>query len=277
MGANDDTASSTSKTDADRGQVSCSAAEVYEEFFVPALFAQWADRVVEAVGLQEGDRVLDVACGTGVLARAAAACIGAKSVVGLDANEGMLDVARRAAPEIDWRLGKAEALPFDDASLNAVVSQFGLMFFTDRRAALQEMFRTLRPGGRLVVAVWDSIERSPGYAALADLLQELFGDEAADALRAPFALGDKRELQALYEEADIAPVEISTQSGMARFPSIAAWVHTEIRGWVLADRLDDTQFAALLAAAAQRLATFRMADGEVVFAAPAHIVSATKE
>jgi SAM-dependent methyltransferase len=277
MGANDDMASSTGNVDADRGQVSRCAAEVYEEFFVPALFAQWADRVVEAADLQAGNLALDVACGTGVLARAAAARIGAQSVVGLDANEGMLAVARRMAPEIDWRLGRAEALPFDDASFDATVSQFGLMFFEDPHAALGETFRTLRPGGRLVVAVWDSIERSPGYAALADLLQELFGDEAAGALRAPFALGDAEELRALCEEAGIAPVEISTQSGTARFPSIAAWIHTEIKGWVLADQLDDAQLAALVAAAEQRLAAFRTPEGDVAFAAPAHTVSATKE
>ncbi|HEY7022049.1 MAG TPA: methyltransferase domain-containing protein [Ktedonobacterales bacterium] len=277
MSANDDSANPVTNTDADRGQVSRSAAEIYEEFFVPALFAQWAGRVVEAAGLQESEWVLDVACGTGVLARAVAERVGAQRVVGLDANEGMLAVARRTAPGIDWRLGSAEALPFDDASFDAVVSQFGLMFFADRRAALQEMWRALRPGGRLVVAVWDSIEHSPGYAALADLLQELFGDEAADALRAPFALGDVQKLRALYEVLGAAPVEISTQPGTARFPSIAAWIHTEIKGWVLANRLDDTQFAALLAAAEQRLATFRTPDGEVVFAAPAHIVSATKE
>jgi SAM-dependent methyltransferase len=277
MGANDDLAGSAANTDAERGQVSRSAAEVYEEFFVPALFAQWADRVAEAAALHEGDRVLDVACGTGVLARAAAARVGARGVVGLDANEGMLAVARRVAPDIDWRQGKAEALTFEDASFDAVVSQFGLMYFMDRRAALQEMLRTLRPGGRLVVAVWDSIERSPGYAALADLLQELFGDEAADALLAPFALGDKQELRALCGEAGIAPVEISTQPGTARFPYIAAWMRTEIKGWVLADRVDDTQVASLLAAAEHRLAAFRTPEGDVAFAAPAHIVSATKE
>jgi hypothetical protein len=84
-------------------------------------------------------------------------------------------------------------------------------------------------------------------------------------------------LRALCEDAGIAPVEISTQLGTARFPSIAAWKHTESKGWVLADRLDDEQFAALLAAAEQRLAEFRTPEGEVVFSAPAHSVSATKE
>jgi hypothetical protein len=151
------------------------------------------------------------------------------------------------------------------------------MFFAERRAALQEMLRVLRAGGRLVVAVWDSIERSPGYTALADLLQELCGDQAASPLRAPFALGDKQELRALCADAGIAPVEISTNPGTARFPSIAAGMRTEIKGWVLADRLDDTQFAALLAAAEQWLAALRTPEGDVAFAAPAHIVSATKE
>jgi ubiquinone/menaquinone biosynthesis C-methylase UbiE len=110
-------------SESERGQVSRSAAEVYEEFFVPALFEEWTDRVAEAARVGPGARVLDVACGTGVLARKVAGRVGSTgSVVGLDVNDGMLAVARRAAPGIEWRQGRAEALPFGDASFDAVVS-----------------------------------------------------------------------------------------------------------------------------------------------------------
>ncbi len=129
------------------GQVSTSAAEIYEEFYLPALFLEWAPRMAAAAGVGPNQRVLDVACGTGVLARALAERVKPRgAVTGLDINEGMLAVARRKAPEIDWRHGAAEALPFADGSFDVVVSQFALMFFQDRAKAIGEMLRALRPG-----------------------------------------------------------------------------------------------------------------------------------
>ncbi|HVR66787.1 MAG TPA: methyltransferase domain-containing protein, partial [Verrucomicrobiae bacterium] len=171
------------------GQVTRSAADIYEEFFVPALFEEWAPRLCKAAALSHGNNVLDVACGTGVLAREAARCVqsGGK-VTGLDRNEVMLTVARRVAPGIEWRQGRAENLPFPDGSFDAVVSQFGLMFFEDREGALKEMWRVLKPRGRLAVAVWDALEHSPGYADMVALLKRLFGDRIANELKAPFVL-----------------------------------------------------------------------------------------
>jgi SAM-dependent methyltransferase len=259
------------------GQVTRSAAEVYEEFFVPALFAEWASRVADAAGVQPPQRVLDVACGTGVLARTVADRVGPNgSVVGIDLNEGMLAVAQRKAPAIEWRQGRAEALPFDSAGFDAVVSQFGLMFFEGRRAALQEMLRVLRPGGRMAVAVWDSLDHSPGYAAMAGLLQRLFGDQVAGALHPPFALGDVQVLRSLFADAGIPDAQITTQEGSARFPSIKSWIYTDIKGWTLADMLDDDQFDRLLQEAERALQRFTTAEGTVVFSAPAHIVTAAK-
>jgi SAM-dependent methyltransferase len=261
----------------ERGQVTGSAAEVYEEFFVPALFQQWADRVADAARLRPGERVLDVACGTGALTRAVAARVGPHGIViGLDVNDGMLAVARRKAPKIDWRLGRAEALGFEAESFDAVVSQFGLMFFEDRRAALTEMMRVLGRGGRLTVAVWDSLERTPGYEAVAVLLQRLFGDRAADALRAPFLLGNPSALQALFATAGIADATVTTRKGTARFPSIKAWMYTDVKGWTLADMIDDAQFARLLEEAEKALRPFLAADGAIAFDAPAHVATATK-
>jgi SAM-dependent methyltransferase len=263
--------------DALTGQVNRSAADVYEEFFVPALFQQWAERVAEAARLGPGQTVLDVACGTGVLARTAAARIApGGTVTGLDRNDGMLAVARSRAPALDWRLGRAESLPFADAAYDAVVSQFGLMFFEDRTNALKEMWRVLRPGGRLAIAVWDAVENSPGYASMVALLQRLFGDRVADALRAPFVLGDAERLRALFSETGIPKIEIRTTPGTARFPSIEAWVHVDVKGWTLADLIDDAQYQSLLAAAQRELSAYVQRDGTASFPAPAHIVTATK-
>ena len=261
----------------EQGQVIQSAAEVYEQFFLPALFQQWAAPVVAAAKIDAGQRVLDVACGTGVVARLAAEQVGAAGqVVGLDVNTGMLAVARQTAAQIEWREGQAEALPFADDSFDAVVSQFGLMFFMDRILAIQEMMRVLRPGGTLAVAVWDSLDNTPGYAAVVVLLQRLFGEEAADGLRMPYVLGETAVLHQLFSQAGYPQIALDTYLGKARFPSIESWMYTDIKGWTLADMIDDAQFAELLTEAAVELRPFLNADGTISFTAPAHIVTLTK-
>ena len=148
-----------------------SPAEVYEEYFVPALFQQWGEVVADAAGVGEGQCVLDLACGTGVLACAASARVGSGSVTGLDPNDEMLAVARSKRVQVDWQRGRAESMPFANASFDRIVSQFGFMFFEDRVAALREIVRVLRPGGRFAIAVCDALDRSPGYAVLAELFQ----------------------------------------------------------------------------------------------------------
>jgi SAM-dependent methyltransferase len=258
-----------------KGQVTRSAAEIYEEFFVPALFQQWTPIVADAAGIKAGQRVLDIACGTGVLAREVASRVdGAGLVTGLDRNEGMLAMARRIAPAVEWKAGRAEQLPFPDASFDAVVSQFGLMFFDDRVQALREMRRVLKPGGRLAVAVWDRLENSPGYAAMAALLERLFGPRIAGELHAPFALGDAGGLRALFAEAGLDKAKVATHAGTARFPSIESWVRTDVKGWTLADLIDDDQYALLQREAAVALRRYAKVDGIVIFDAPALIVTA---
>jgi SAM-dependent methyltransferase len=260
-----------------RGQVTRDAADVYEEFFVPALFLEWAAPVSDAGAISSGLTVLDVACGTGVLAREAMGRVRpGGAVVGLDRNEGMLAVARRTSPGIEWKQGEAESLPFADERFDVVVSQFGLMFFDDRVTALKEMWRVLRPGGRLAVTVWDALDRTPGYAAMTALLQRLFGEKIADALRAPFILGDPEALLSLFTEAGIPNAQIETRDGTARFPSIQSWVHTDVKGWTLADLIDDAQYDTLQRVAPVELESFVQENGTVEFRSPAHIVTATK-
>jgi hypothetical protein len=149
------------------------------------------------------------------------------------------------------------------------------MFFEDQREAIHEMARVLRPGGWLAVAVWDALENTPGYFAMVELLQRLFGNQAADALRYPYNLGDKQVLRTLFASAGLPHVEITTLDGIAQFPSIEAWVYTDVKGWTLADMMDDEQYAHLLDEAERDLQPFVTAYG-VLFRAPAHIVSAVK-
>jgi ubiquinone/menaquinone biosynthesis C-methylase UbiE len=234
--------------------------------------------VAAAAAIAPGQRVLDVGCGTGVLACAAAARAGPQGhVVGLDPNAQMLAVARRKPGGGVWQSGRAEALPFEDASFDAVVSQFALMFVESKPAAVAEMLRVLRPRGRLAVAVWDSLDRAPGYRALTELLRKLFGAEIAGAMQAPFTLGDRRELLRLFKDAGATDAEVQTQPGTVRFESIDAMINTEHACvWTLGGVLDARQFAQLRRGAQDALRAFVGTDGGVQFDCPAHIVTGTK-
>jgi ubiquinone/menaquinone biosynthesis C-methylase UbiE len=251
------------------------AATAYEALFVPALFGQWAPVVADAAKIKSGDRVLDIACGTGVLAREAATRTGRSDrVAALDPNAGMVAVARGLAPDIDWREGRAEALPFPDCSFDAVVCQFGMMFFTDRELAIREMRRVMVPGGRCAVAVWDAIENAPVFAALVDLLDRVVGSRAGDALRAPFALGDRQALATLFEHAGASPIDITSRIGRARFPSLREFVEAEVRGWLPAMGVvvPEPQIKSLLTEAEGVLAPYVTGD-ELAFDISARLVT----
>ena len=255
------------------------AAVGYENLLAPALFQQWTERALDAAQILSGDRVLDVACGTGVLTRKAAGRVGASgSVSGLDPGPGMLAVAESLAPSVDWRLGTAESLPYEDASFDAVVSQFGLMFFADRYKALDEMLRVLVPGGRLAVAVWDSLDNIPAYAEEVALLNRIAGEKVANAVRTPFALGARADLKKLFEETTASSVAIATCTGTARFPSIRTMVEADLRGWlpVMGIVLDEEQIHSILAKAESALARYVTKEGTAEFAISAHIVTGSK-
>lgn len=251
-------------------------ARAYESVHVPALFRQWCAPALDAAHVRTGQRVLDVACGTGILAREAVRRVGPSgTVAGVDPGHGMLAVAGELAPDIEWKEGVAESLPFPSASFDAVVSQFGLMFFPDRGKAVREMLRVLKPGGKLAVAVWDSLENSDAYPVAVDLLERLAGPAAADALRAPFVLGDKDALASLFTDAGATSVNVETKGGTARFPSIRVMVEADLRGWlpVMGVFLSEEKIETILAEAEGALADYVTADGQVVFRTLAHIVT----
>lgn len=248
-----------------RGQVLDAAAVVYEEFFVPALFGQWVEPMLDAARVGAGDTVLDVGCGTGIVARSARRRVGPTgTVIGVDPNEGMLGVARHHGPEIDWRTGTAEELPCSDDQVDGTTCQFAAMFFEDRALAIDEMIRVTRPGGCVAIATWADVDRSPGYDAMVNLLSRHVGDWAAEALLAPFTIGTEDALGRVIGR-DRQGVSLTTRPGVARFASIDEWLHTDIRGWTLADRIDDVAYAELLAVARAELTRFEAPDGTVTF------------
>lgn len=239
-------------------------AEIFESLFVPTLFGPWASRVTDAAGITAGDRVLDIGCGTGILARQAATRVGPTgSVTGLDRDQGMLAVARRVAPAIDWRQGDAQELPFDDVSFDAVVSQFALMYFPDRVEAIKEMKRVLVPGGRLAVAVWGPFERATGYVALAEIAARYGGESAINTLKGPHVLGDETQLAAMFDAAGFHNPDITLRQGYYWQSSVDVFVEAEVKGSPLNDLFDEESYQAFLDEARDVLKPF-LQDGESV-------------
>ena len=246
---------------------------MYERFFVPALFGQWPARLLNSAHVGAGDRVLDVGCGSGVLARAAYDVVGPGGVVeGVDPNAGMLAVARRVAPAIRWTQAAAEALPLETGSVDRVLSQFALMFFSDQAAAVSEMARVLRPGGQVCVATWAELRANPGYDAMVRLLRTLVGDAAADALVAPYTVGRPDDLSRIMQTA-FSPVTVAALDGTAKFESVETWVDTDVLGWTLRDMVDDAQLDEIRREAPRALKRFCDDRGRVAF--PVSALAAT--
>ncbi|MBW3548473.1 MAG: methyltransferase domain-containing protein [Actinobacteria bacterium] len=204
------------------------AAERYERDLVPALFEPWADVLVDIAGVGPGDRVLDVACGTGVVARGAARRVRPGGhVCGLDVNEDMLAIARRASADIEWRQASASRTGLPDASFDAAFCQQGLQFFPDRLAALQEIRRVLAPAGRAVLATWCAADGGDtGYAPIAQALRRHRPDDPdpLEFIAAIFGLSDGTEVARLAEAAGFDDVSVDRGTITVRFPSAEAWV-----------------------------------------------------
>ena len=265
-------------------QVSGTAADIYEKALVPAIFTQWAPIVMDLVDPHAGERIVDIACGTGIVARTVAERVGPTgAVAGVDLNPGMLNVARAigstvpySSAPLAWHEASADKLPFRDASFDVAFCQLGLQFFSDRAAALREMQRVLVPGGKLAVMVWCSIHQSPGFAFLADALERHVGPAAATIMRAPFGLYDVNELITLVRHAGFQVVVVRQQVGTVRFPSVERLVLDYVAGSPLAgpvSQASDAARVALMAEARNALAQYVRQDA-LTFPIEAHLLSA---
>jgi ubiquinone/menaquinone biosynthesis C-methylase UbiE len=245
-------------------QLEGSAAELYQRYLVPAITAVWAADLVERAAPRLGERVLDVACGTGVVARLAARRVVTGRVVGLDINSAMLAVAR-SLPRVDgqpieWHEGSALEMPFADESFDLVLCQLGLQFFPDRSAALREMGRVLAPGGRLALSVYSSIEHTPAAYALANALDRHLGPGASVIKRSEHALADAEQLRGLVTGQDFRDVTICTTTQTIRFSSAREYVRLQIAATPMAGLVRGME-------SAQREAVVEAITGEVVKAA----------
>lgn len=187
--------------------------ESYERFFVPAIALPVAKSLIRTAALRPGERVLDVGCGTGVVARLAAEQVGRDgTAAGLDAHPGMLSVARAVTPAelgVEWHEAPAEAMPLPDGAFDVVLCQMTLQLVSDRGRALREMRRVLADGGRLVLNAPGPA--SPPFEIFAEAMARHLGAQAGGFVRAVFSLHDEAELRGLLEEAGFADPRTSAE------------------------------------------------------------------
>jgi ubiquinone/menaquinone biosynthesis C-methylase UbiE len=265
-------------------QAPINPAEAYERVLVPALAVHWAEDLLRRAAPRPGERVLDVACGTGIVARLAAPRVGPTGrVVGVDPMPMMLAVARSAAAaegvDVDWREGRGEALPVADATFDLVYCQQGLQFFEDRAAGLREMRRALVSGGRVALSVGQAIERHPVHVALDEIFVRHVG--APFFARSIFDLGDVDQLRALLEGTGFRDVVIEPFSVTARFPDPAGFVRQQVLGVAafapaVAGMDPAVRQAAMATVLAEAEAAVRpyVEDGTLVIPAHAHVAQA---
>ena len=238
---------------------------LYDRLLGPLLFAPYARDIAARVAALRPGRILETAAGTGVVTAALLEAAPESELVATDLNQAMLDVAaaRIASPQVAFQAADAQALPFADGSFDAVVCQFGVMFFPDRIAAYAEARRVLRPGGRFLFNAWDRLDRNPASAAAAGAVAALFPEDPPDFLaRVPFGYHDVARIEADLRAAgftDIAGATAAMTSRVsARDAAIGFCQGTPLRAEI--EARDPVRLDEATAAAAAALAPFDGTD-----------------
>jgi ubiquinone/menaquinone biosynthesis C-methylase UbiE len=265
----------TAEQPAETFQIPIEVAELYEAKFVPALFAEWSPRLVEVAAIGPGDAVLDVACGTGIVARTAVGTVGPDArVVGVDLNAAMLTVAARVRPDLEWRQGDATQLPFADGEFDAALCQMALMFFPDRARALREMCRVVRPNGTVAVCVPASLDDQPAYGPFVNMAVRHAGPAAESLLSTYWACGDLDALTTLVESAGLVVTDVRTVAGVARFASPEELAATEVESTPLIERISERVYATIRLEANEVLRPYVTPAGTLDAPLVAHLVAA---
>jgi ubiquinone/menaquinone biosynthesis C-methylase UbiE len=260
------------------------AAEQYEHYPARYILGPWAPLLVDAARVAGAERVLDVACGTGVVTRAAAKRVGGTGrVVGVDLNPGMIAVARSLPATsdgpIEWFERSALDLQFEDASFDVVLCQQGLQFFPDKAVALQEMRRVLDHGGRLALSVWDTNSLGVYTAAVSAALDQFVGHEVATRFTASRKAPAADELERLATEADFSAVELSVSRINIHLPRIDTFVLNHLAATPVAAAIDAAGAEArkkIGASAMDRLQRYADGDG-ITYPEETYVLTARAE
>lgn len=238
-------------------QLTPEQARAYDDLFVPALFGQWAPQLVDCARVRDGQSVLDVACGTGVVARAARDVVGPSGrVVGVDLNPAMLHVARDRRHDLEWSQGDAENLPFPDAEFDVALCQSALFFFANPERAVAEMARVVVPGGVVALQTYAPLAEQPAYGPFVELTARHAGPEARVLLGTYWSQGDIDGLLRLTSSAGLSLLESRSSLGVAVFPSAAAVADTELQATPLAERMTPEAYARVLAGTKELLGQY---------------------
>ncbi len=258
-------------------QITLEQAEAYEELFVPALFAQWAPMMVDLAGLDTGHRVLDVGCGTGVASKAAMDRVGPTgSVVGLDLNPAMLEVASRTRADIEWRHGDAAELPWADAAFDAVLCQSAVFFFPDVDAAVFEMARVVEQGRRVVIQSYAALADQPGFQELDAVVRRIAPGDAVELMDIYWSQGDLTRLGLTVTRAGLELVESRTVLGTVLYGSVENMIEVEVKGTPLVDRISDAQIERILSEAEDLFSGYLDSEGRLAMPIRALFVAGLK-
>lgn len=259
-------------------EISDDLVRIHEQYLVPAIYAQWATRVAEIAQIEIGHHVLDVACGTGTLARAAQLETGLSGkITGLDCNEGMLASAREKSIGIEWQLGDATSMQFENNLFDRVMCQFALMFISNRVAAIKEMLRVCKPEGLVIMATWGPLQKAGAYAVLIELVRRYVGPAAALKISAPWALGKPGAMDALLLSSGVNEYECHQRVGQASYPSMRAFVESHLRLSGEFDTLTDQCLEEIYTAADRQLHGFLTPGGQLIAQLNANIFMAKDE
>jgi ubiquinone/menaquinone biosynthesis C-methylase UbiE len=264
-------------------QMDASAPELYERYLVPAITALWANDLLDRVEPAREEDILDIACGTGVVARLAEQRGHVGRLVGVDLNTAMLAIARQKSASVEWIEGSALNLPFESNVFDLVLCQLGLQFFPDRPLALKEMARVLKPRGRVGLSVYGAIERTPAAFAFVQALDSQLGPESSRTKRAEHLSCSDQEVGAWMMQAGFDVVDVATVTQQITFPSMLDYVRFQLTATPMATLLKDKDAAErerviLLISdqAASLVNPLLLAGGKLTFPQESFVVTASR-